>query len=296
MIEQLNSKLPFTVQSIQKLHFGENKSFLVTANRDLYLLKLYRSNRGFKLTPEQEVGLTQRVAQLGVNTCEYVKFSNDRYIEHLGSEEISLQRLLHASMIYRPDKEYYFNLGRELKKLHSCVKKNDIKFDVTVYNFQTLIEDRWYQVKNAAFLDQRLVAQLELYKDMLEDKMARVLEMAYPTFIHFDAHTGNILFNKDKTYFIDWEESGLGHYLLDLAVPCMFLMKDEEREQKLASLILGYGTKVDLRLLNYMTMIKFFYILTYIPTRTDILSDPKSVFERYLNYFERLTAENIERE
>lgn len=87
MIEKLKNKIDINIIDIHKLHFGENKSFFVQSESDNFLLKVYRSHRGFKKTPEQEIEFTQHLASLGVNTSEYIVFNNGSYTDEIDGKK-----------------------------------------------------------------------------------------------------------------------------------------------------------------------------------------------------------------
>jgi len=158
-----------------------------------------------------------------------------------------------------------------------------------VYDFFTLIEKRWSVVENATFLNKSDLEKIVNFKNLVKDEIAPILDSHSGKFIHFDAHTGNLIFNADQTFFIDWEECGFGHPLLDLAVAATHLLRDQEREEKLKYLIDGYDPNINRRELNLMTAVKLLYLMTHIPTRLDIIKEPDKIFKRYLDYFNLLS-------
>jgi Ser/Thr protein kinase RdoA (MazF antagonist) len=291
MINELNKKTNFHISDIQKLHFGENKSFIIKSDDSLYLLKLYRKDRGYKQTPSEEIEFTKHLESLGVKTSNYIKFRNGDYIEDIDSCEASIQNIINGHMILKCDNDYYYQLGRDLKKLHSLTRGLKNSFNLPVYNFSNLIEKRWAFVKNANFIDQTDLIKIEDYKKLVFDEVGEKLDSSTKQFIHFDAHAGNLIFDNENTYFIDWEECGFGHYLLDLAVPCTHLLRDKNRISKIDSLLTGYDENIDRKELNLITMTKLLYSMTHIPTRLDILHEPDKIFKRYIEYFKLLSSE-----
>lgn len=291
MIDELNKKLNFKINSIEKLHFGENKSFILESDSKRLLLKVYRTERGFKQTPEQEISFIQYLAKFGVKTSEYLKFKNGRFTEKLDDEEISIQEIINGYMIFEPDNFYYHRLGQDLRKLHSCTKELNNDFNLPTYDFFELVEKRWSFVETAKFLKKSDLDKIKKYKTLVFNEVGKKLKNHSNQFIHFDAHTGNLIFNKEDTFFIDWEESGFGYHLLDIAVPCTHLMRDENRTSKIDSLLEGYGGEINRRELNLITITKFLYSMTHIPTRLDILKEPETIFKRYIEYFEFLSSE-----
>lgn len=170
--------------------------------------------------------------------------------------------------------------------MHELTRKSLDDFNLVNYNFHKLVEERWNYVKDA-----NLKEQIEKFKIVVKEGIGCLLDQSDAQFIHFDGHSGNLIFNNDLTYFIDWDECGTGHNLLDLAVPCTHLMRDADRSVKLRSLLAGYGENIDKRTLNLFTIAKFLYSMTHIPTRLDILQEPEKIFKRYIEYFNTLVSE-----
>ncbi len=291
MLEIIRKKVDFKINGFEKLHFGENKSYFLRGDSENYLLKIYRDNRGFKQSPEGEIDFTQTLISLGVKTSDYLKFNNDQYVEKIDGKKISIQKVIQGYMILNTDEDYYFKLGQELRGLHSLTKdlKND--FDLPEYCLSKIVDERWQFVREAKFLSKSNLEEIEEYKRIVESELEPQLDKQHQKFIHFDAHTGNLIFKEEDTYFIDWEECGFGNPLLDLAVPCTHIMRDKERVKNLDALLGGHNETVDRRELNLMTIAKFLYLMTHIPTRLDVLKEPEEIFKRYLNYFEILNLE-----
>lgn len=63
--------------------------------------------------------------------------------------------------------------------------------------------------------------------------------------LHFDLHPGNVLWTGNEPALIDWDDSGLGHPLFDLAIPWRGLAP-----VKKARFLRGYGSPVDPALLQ----------------------------------------------
>jgi Ser/Thr protein kinase RdoA (MazF antagonist) len=286
MIPQLQPRVHFKIKDIHKLHFGENKSYMVFSDDKTYVLKCYRELRGFKLTPMQEIELTQKVAALGIATSHYIPFTNGKFINEMDGVQISLQEIIQGHMVINQDERYYFELGRALKKLHTITKHMPIDENLTHYNMDALINQRWQQITSASFVNAEVLQKITYYKDLIQEELGEQINQSQ--FIHFDAHSGNLIFDQDKVYFIDWEECGFGHPLLDLAVPSAHLMRVEKRDEKLKSLLAGYAGDINPRQLNLFTILKLLYWMGHIPTRTDIIKDPRAIFDRYLGYFDHL--------
>jgi thiamine kinase-like enzyme len=100
------------------------------------------------------------------------------------------------------------------------------------------------------FFDKTDLEKIVYYKQLIKDEVGEKSDNSCNQFVHFDVHTGNLIFKSENVFKTDWEESGFGHPLLDIAVPCAHLMRDDDRIKKLNSLLEGYQEKAVL-ILNH---------------------------------------------
>ncbi|MGE7762368.1 phosphotransferase family protein [Peribacillus sp. NPDC097895] len=106
-------------------------------------------------------------------------------------------------------KEYIFQLATNLAKIHRVDCSN---LDLS---FLPILENTYVEMLNKVILDETL--NLSLIRDLLKSSMP-IPSLNKEVILHGDYWPGNILWKEDKLVsIIDWEDSGLGDPLADLA-------------------------------------------------------------------------------
>jgi Ser/Thr protein kinase RdoA (MazF antagonist) len=289
-LEILKSIIVDQVLDFATLYKGENDTYIIKTVRgwDL-ILKLYRLSRLKHIDVKTEIELTQVLLRKGIHSSEYLPFSSGKYIEFIGPQMISLQKLIGGYMLFAPAEEDYRKLGTNLRELHQKTADINNFVKVPVLNFETVVQDNWINVLGVNFLNKEIFSKINYYKDLVKDRF----DFSLKNLVHFDAHFGNFIFHNEKIYFIDWEESGLGNPILDIAVCNCHLQRMENGKKFLYSLLDGYEYDIDIQQVYIGTIAKFLGFMGNIPVRQDIsvLKEPLKIFERYVSYFERFEKE-----
>ena len=118
-------------------------------------------------------------------------------------------------------------------------------------------------------------------RNRLFDVLSALDDRAIP--LHFDLHPGNVLWNGDVPGLIDWDDSGIGHPLFDLAIPW-----GRTPEAHRPRLLAGYGTPVDPDLLQAALLALDSRVVGWLHHRRDV---PK--LARYLPGFRSELTERV---
>jgi Ser/Thr protein kinase RdoA (MazF antagonist) len=289
-LEIIKSIVDEEVQDFSPLHKGENDSYILkTASGWNLVLKLYRLNRLERIDAKTEIELTQLLLSKGVLTSEHVKFSTGKHIESIGHQTMSLQRLIDGYMLSKPGEDDYRKLGADLRGLHSKTVGINNEIKMPLLSFDSVVQDNWKNVVEADFLNPELLSKINYYKDLVKERF----DFTPKSLVHFDAHFGNVIIQEKKMYFIDWEESGFGNPLFDIALCNCHFQRMDKGEKFLYSLLDGYESDFDMKQLSIGTIAKFLDFMGNIPVKQDIsvLKEPLKIFERYVGYFEKLAKE-----
>lgn len=108
-------------------------------------------------------------------------------------------------------------------------------------------------------------SKLSLYLNQYLDKIDEIKLLLTPhlelTSCHNDLNFSNLLFNGEKTYFIDWEAAGLEDPFFDLAMVCNeFISNDEDRVYFISQYFGRALTALEVAKLNGMRQIAYCYL------------------------------------
>ena len=292
MMKNITNHLSFEVKNTKKIHSGENETFMLFSRDNSFILKKYRQDRGFKMELEDEITLTRKLLDQEVLTSEFLDFKDGSFIKELGGFRYTLQACLRGQMFIRYDTDFSFLLGKSIKEFHQKTSKIEKQKDISDYTFKTLLDDRLDKIKSAPFLDKKTIDKILYFRKILKPEYECFLKRNPFQLIHFDIHPGNLIFTPEGPAFIDWEETGYAPPLLDLASPLCHFLKEKNKEELKEALLEGYGSKACKKDLAIVIMAKLFYYMSHLPQRLDILKDPRSIYERYLSYFENLALKD----
>jgi Ser/Thr protein kinase RdoA (MazF antagonist) len=288
---RLNIPFPFELKRFEFLHEGENKNYLIQSKKQqFYILKQYRVERKQRLKVQDEIELCQYLNQNEIASSQYIPFSNDSMV-YVDKHTYTLQKMFDGECVFAKDTSFYYDLGVLYKKLHSLPIVSSTLAKAPLIHFYHYIAYNWDDVFNCPEITSLQLETFRKYRDLVQ---ARFRE-DQKCFIHFDLHEGNILRN-DKSYFIiDWEECGVGHPYLDLAVSITRLLKEVHFKDKVRALLKGYGEQVDLEQLKLAIIYKLLYLLCYVCKFTDIeiVDGREKLFDNYIKYCEKVMLLNL---
>lgn len=169
-------------------------------------------------------------------------FSNHYFFYQGGNLDAVVYPWLEGELLTEnPTEEQLFELGKEMATMHLLAKSwkpegyaNFLPRDKPLM----VIEDNLFAFQ----LDEIPPAQYEILRQINErtEKLFETLrERNEPQLIHTDLQSENILWQNDKMKILDFDDTGIGFPVQDLAITIYYLRKDRESEKQL---IAGYAS------------------------------------------------------
>lgn len=164
---------------------------------DAYVLKIKKDYVQPFINYEQEYQILEALKDnKQVETCYYYDFENG----------IKISKFFHKAKPYKDELLPYqiISVAKFLKNLHKTKNVEELR------RFDCLNRFKTYQKESKSSLDGRYVRKI---LNRIED----ILKNEKMVLCHDDLVKGNLLFNVDKLYVIDFEMSGLNSIYFDLA-------------------------------------------------------------------------------
>lgn len=184
------------VKSIEEIFTGfSNQNFIVN---DAYVLRILKENRDETLSIKNEIN--------NYKTIENLKISEK--LIYLNEENgIKITKFIHQTHYYSTPKkiEELKGVAKNIKKLHKL--KTNITHEYDYVNKLNVYKSK---IPVSLYLSKE-------YEDNIIEKMIQISKNKPLVMSHNDLVKGNILFTKNKTYFIDWEYGSLNYEYFDLA-------------------------------------------------------------------------------
>lgn len=196
-----NSKVKYSI-----LGGMTNKNYLLNINNEKYVLRLPGAMTSHLISRNNEMNNSILMSQYGFNV-ETVYFNPDSGIK-ITKFLNGGTNLTHDNIIQL---DYLSLVAMNLFKLHNCNAKFDNNFNVfdTFYHYFDLLKD-----KNKFFYFNSNIKDIYNFFVKLSNKH-ELYQVTCPC--HNDLVPENILINKNKLFFIDWEYSGMNTPLFDIA-------------------------------------------------------------------------------
>ncbi|MFZ4713762.1 MAG: phosphotransferase enzyme family protein [Bacteriovoracaceae bacterium] len=280
--------LPFNSKRVIFHHKGENENFILRAdNGQSFILKKYRQDRKQRLEIELEIELCKFLRKSGIIVPEYKTFKDGESVLFLDDHKYTIQEIVSGYMIYRPDDNHYYEIGKSYRKLHNLNLPPDLSSQLPSIDKDT-ISSAFHYIEENKTIDIDVVKKLSQFKN----KAISNLDFSPKNLVHFDLHDGNMIYTPQGLCMIDWEECGLGSGVFDLAVSMTRLIKMNDSSSLIKALLHGYG-KVDFEQLKYATIYKYIYLACFVAKFEDILKNESlgQLLTRYLGYFEKIENE-----
>lgn len=197
---------------------GVGDTYLVTAENDRFILRVYRSSHRSLAQISEEVKLLVSLKQAGVSVSYPISDINNQTIQHIeaieGLRYAVLFTYASGTVIKQLSKTQLLNLGREMARFHN-VSENSKKGD-----------SRWeFDVKTTVLEPLKVIniPDIEDYNWLAEtaDRLQAVLS-DFPTerfpkgYCHFDFLPKNFHFEEDKVTFFDFDFMGYGFLVNDV--------------------------------------------------------------------------------
>jgi Ser/Thr protein kinase RdoA (MazF antagonist) len=285
-------RYPVSVAGIRFLHHAENTTFRIDGRSgDRFLLRVHRNGYHTASAIEDEVRWLERLSQDSELVVPAPVRSRNGNLVESGSaagvpapRNCTLMRWLEGRFSRRRlTVQAVFGLGRAIASLHA--KHNQMRVTRRQYwNAEGLVG---LQPKLGAV--EALTGATQRQQTIINEARRRVhrelsdFEAQFPSrlgLIHADLHFGNILFRGDRPVLIDFDDSGLGLYEYDLAVPLISLQDraDSGRIRAFAeykdALLSGYASSGrwdnhSERIIPYLIAARKIAMLGWLQSRSD---------------------------
>lgn len=285
------------------VNYRENHVFHVGAGLQEWALKLHRP--GYRTDDEitSEAAILTSLAQAGVAVVEPATGPSGSHLVHVQGTDASapfyqatLQRWISdaraigdSAQIFeghqRPDSTILRELGALMGKLHSHGEQDPLPegYDRRAWDAPALVGPRalW---GTASDLPTLTTAQRDILRDA-EERLARdltALDHDRTRFgpIHADLTVENVLRERDGLVLIDFDDSGEGWYLFDLATTYFFWSHHPDSAHMLADVVAGYEEEREITpaAAKSWHALLFARALSYLAWSVDRPGDPASMF------------------
>lgn len=260
----------------------ENRVYRVTSGERTFALRLHR--KGLRSDSELRSEL-QWMAALnagGLHVPAPVPSSNGILMHVVGGIQVDVLTWLPGAPIgstagglaVNDRTGLYRNIGREMARLHSIsdywAPPED--FERLSWDWDGLVSDApvWDRFwDNPSLKEAEHALMLEL-RDAARDMLKHETELDYGL-IHADLVRENVMLNGDAVQFIDFDDSGFGYRLFDIATALLKNLKEPDYDALRSALIEGYLSvrQIDLGALDLFLALRAASYVGWIITRMD---------------------------
>ena len=235
-----------SVNSIECVNHAYNTTFKFTsAENKTYALRI---NTNSKKWPEHiwaevqylkaldEEGLVH--APVPVPNLRGEFFTNHYFFYEGGNLNVIVYEWIDGEVVEdNPTEEQLFQLGKTMAQLQKFGLNLTLAGYATFLPIDTPLMVRYPVLFTHPVpgISTELTQMLEEVNLRTEKLFESLREREEPQIIHADLHFGNVIWNEDKMYILDFDDAGRGFPLQDLAIAIYYLREDKEREQALIS-------------------------------------------------------------
>ncbi len=228
--------------SLKLINDGINVVYRFTTKEKGRYLRLTHSLIRTEIDLASSLDFQRHLFENGAPVCKPLISNSNRKIEEIKQGQLmflatAVEEVRGYIMHFdERDPSIYRNWGAALAKLHQVAKtyKPDPKFQFKTW------QDLWSET--SAYLKGEESIIIEEYKKV--DAWFHKLPAFHEDFglTHGDHRTGNVLYDKKNTYFIDFDEPVYHWFIADIAKPFLELQKRPKSflQKKFAKFIAGY--------------------------------------------------------
>jgi Ser/Thr protein kinase RdoA (MazF antagonist) len=229
-----------------KFESSDSFSYLLTSNKQKYVGKIYR----FKDWPSKEkLKLVEKLLDEHGIKHEEIIFSTHQHSTFRFGWQLSkyisggtASNLLKNEVI--GNKEYYFGLGKLLRRIHEIKLNYYGSLDNEKYRFKSFKEYMTYELEEQDFtlLPEEYSWAIKIIEEAKQIVLQGFgnLELSHTTLVHDDANERNVIWSDGKPLLIDWIDSLAAPSVRDFAT--MTFRKDESVLHFIED---GYGKTID---------------------------------------------------
>lgn len=245
-INQLENYDLFKNQEIEKLTKLENQGvcnliYKLQTSKKEYILRVFKYAHTNKKSRKNEIKIQKKACKKNIAAKIYI---------HDEVNSLMICDFLKGDHKQKLSNKDIKTLVKSLKKLHHIkIKDKAYEIEEDFKNYKKLLKDRKSE--------QLIKASLLELKKIKKHKSTKVL-------CHHDLNKENILFNKNKAMFIDWEFACINDSFFDLANICIEFKLNKSQEKVLLKKYLKKVKKSDLeKLASYKIVYKNLWILWF---------------------------------
>jgi|GEM_PF-7100616 len=302
-IEQYDFKSPKKLEFIKHL---ENTTFKLSTEQGNFLLRVYCGLHNTVKDIESEAKIIEYLSNC--DNYQYQKPIRNRYhkfvsiVEASGiSKQVSILSWIDSATLINQayDLSLFKEIGKLIAHIHDQLaiwrKPND--FHRPMLDAEGLIGNNGalgYANLGYRYFDRETVSLFELVSQRLIDFQAVITKEKNFGLIHGDLHLNNIIYHQNTLVPIDFDDSGWGYYIYDLAVILANHWGMTEYSEIKTNLFQGYRTikeiSVDIenKILLFIAA-RYIFIALYLAGKSQTESTFKqAALERIPLYIEKL--------
>lgn len=161
---ELEQHFPFSISEVIFHHKGENENYKLRSKDDeFFLLKKYRKDRKQRLGIELEIQLCKHLSSQGFIVPHYQKFKDLNQTCLVDGHSFTIQRAVQGHMIYQPDKEHFYEIGKTYRILHNLQMPFSLSSRMPKIDENT-IGLSWNYLSEHKSVNRNLIEKLSQYK------------------------------------------------------------------------------------------------------------------------------------
>jgi len=233
---------------------------LDTATGERFAMRIHRPNYHSDQALNSELLWMQAIATAGINTPRIIPCSNGNHFAKVSTDLISSRQVDILSWVEGEQvgsverglnkdadwiKKTYGHIGELAAKLHthSCHWQPPANFIRHAWDYQGLLGDSplWGPFWRLKELNAEQLLLIKTARDRARIEMQNLSQSAeHYGLIHADLVPENILVAKGKTQLIDFDDSGYGWYLFELATALYFIQNEKNYALAKTALLESY--------------------------------------------------------
>ena len=287
--KEVLSRYPFTTSSLELINFEYNATFRVeTVAGERFALRV-NVNSGRSLENAlAEVAFVQHLAATDVRVPNPVANSRGEFVNPF--DYPPMQREIIAVLFTwlegeemgdEPTLNQVHKLGATLAQMHQATEGfilSDGKLP-TLEDFFT--EDENLLFSHSEYLNGAELERVQIAMEKIQQVIVNLYRRNVPQVIHADLHGWNVMFHDDQVAIFDFDDSGMGLPVQDLAIATYYLDTDEQR----AVLLDGYRSvkqlpKYSPKEMHALLLHRRLFLLNYLFGSTN--SEHREMIPQYL--------------
>jgi len=204
---------------ILALNSYENRVYQVGIEDDKPIIaKFYRPERWSDQAIQEEHNFTTLLLEQEIPVIAPIRNAEDQSLFHAAGYRFALYPRVGGRTPELDNPEHLLQLGRTIARIHNFGAIESFSYRPGVDVETLAIESSRFLLDNNYIPDDLREAYITLHEDLIkriESCFARAGTVPYIR-LHGDCHLGNILWNNDAPYFVDFDDARMGPAIQDL--------------------------------------------------------------------------------